>query len=839
MSIDIRTLILIIGITHLMQVLVFAHQYRVNKNILGPGWWLMWSASEFIGFSLLLLRGIPSLNIPVIALQNPIILTGTIFVYIGILRFFEKKVNLKIILPIVISFVIIHLFFLFIINDITIRTLVFDIYLTTIAFITAFSLFKNKNKSLASTANFNTILFIVQGFVFAYRSFVIISGTGVTDVYSTSVFNMVQYFDALLIGLLWTFGFIIMLNQKLNSEISEAKLHFEQIFNTSPDAACITRLRDGMLVDCNDGYSRISGYSKEEIIGKTTLESNIWHRPHDRIKIVSMVKENGYFENYELLFRRKNGEIITGLMSGKILSIKGEPHIISVTRNISERKKMEESLRESKEKFQQLADLLPQIVFESDIQGKLTYVNKQAYKLFGYAEDENFIGFNTLDFYPPEDKVLAIENIKKSLSGQKSNDSNEYTMIRKDGTTFQGLVYSNPIIKDGNPIGLRGIIVDITKNKQAEEALNQTTTRLKLATRVGGVGVWDWDILKNTMLWDEQMFVLYGISNDDNTVAYETWQACLHPDDKEQAENESKMALEGTKEYNTEFRIVWPDGSIHNIRALAILQRDESGKPLRMIGTNWDITEQKKNEEAIIIQNEELQKLNAEKDKFFSIISNDLKSPFNSIIGFSNILVEQAREKNFEGIEKFADIILQSSLRAMDLLSNLMEWSRSQTGRMIYNPEYFEMVNLINEVTLLLKETAEQKSITINKVLPNNAPVYADKDMISTVLRNLISNAIKFTESKGSVDIKIIQKPNELLVSVSDSGIGISKEVQDELFKINQNLSTPGTNNEQGTGLGLILCKEFIEKHRGKLWVESEVGNGSTFYFTIPISINL
>jgi len=232
--------------------------------------------------------------------------------------------------------------------------------------------------------------------------------------------------------------------------------------------------------------------------------------------------------------------------------------------------------------------------------------------------------------------------------------------------------------------------------------------------------------------------------------------------------------------------------------------------------------------------NKELSQLNAEKDKFFSIIAHDLKSPFNAIIGFSDLLVAQVDKNNLEKIKNYASIIQQSSHRAMGLLMNLMEWSQSQTGRMNFSPQHFELVELIDETVLLLIDAALQKSITIRNNLPFITLVYADKAMISTVLRNLISNAIKFTKSGGNIVISASENQNELTVSVKDSGIGISKDRIEKLFRLDESYSTTGTNNEKGTGLGLILCKEFVEKHQGKIWAESEVGIGSTFYFTIP-----
>ncbi|NCD42931.1 MAG: hypothetical protein EOL88_12680 [Bacteroidia bacterium] len=247
-----------------------------------------------------------------------------------------------------------------------------------------------------------------------------------------------------------------------------------------------------------------------------------------------------------------------------------------------------------------------------------------------------------------------------------------------------------------------------------------------------------------------------------------------------------------------------------------------------------DITERKLAEEEIKLKNEELQILNSEKDKFFSIIAHDLKSPFNSILGFSNLLVEQVRIKDYNRIEEYADIVQISSQRAIDLLENLMKWSLSQTGRMEFHPVNFEMVELIHTVTDLLSDAAKQKSILITSDLLPNINVYADKNMVSTVLRNLITNAIKFTNINGKIVISTKVENDELSISVHDNGVGMTKDKIERLFRIEENSSTPGTQNEKGTGLGLILCKEFIQKHEGRIFVKSEIGKGSIFSFTIP-----
>ncbi len=238
---------------------------------------------------------------------------------------------------------------------------------------------------------------------------------------------------------------------------------------------------------------------------------------------------------------------------------------------------------------------------------------------------------------------------------------------------------------------------------------------------------------------------------------------------------------------------------------------------------------------AIQTQNEQLQELNATKDKFFGIIAHDLRNPFNGILGISELLVSSRDSFTHEETTSMIKMIRDSSQHAFNLLDNLLEWSKAHTGRMDFNPENFMFDKLLKEVVSLLENLSNQKNITINYQIAENLKVFADQNMINTILRNLITNAIKFTDTNGEINVKVVQQGAEIIVNVSDTGIGISENDINKLFKISEKITSRGTNNEKGTGLGLLLCKEFVEKHGGKIWVESQLGKGSDFIFTLPV----
>jgi ligand-binding sensor domain-containing protein/signal transduction histidine kinase len=243
-------------------------------------------------------------------------------------------------------------------------------------------------------------------------------------------------------------------------------------------------------------------------------------------------------------------------------------------------------------------------------------------------------------------------------------------------------------------------------------------------------------------------------------------------------------------------------------------------------------------EKLVAIKTSELRELNVSKDKFFSIIAHDLKNPFSSIIGLSEIMKEEVRSSDASALENYAGMINNSAVQTLRLLENLLEWANSQRGKIQFNPVSISLRELFNEEFSMLNEMAIKKNIELKNSFDDHLTIIADKNMIKTILRNLISNAIKFTHKNGKVEVKATVTNNKVEISVSDSGIGMTDETISKLFRLDGNLSTRGTEDEKGTGLGLFLCKEFVEKHGGKIWVESESGKGSIFKFVLPLTMD-
>ncbi len=260
-------------------------------------------------------------------------------------------------------------------------------------------------------------------------------------------------------------------------------------------------------------------------------------------------------------------------------------------------------------------------------------------------------------------------------------------------------------------------------------------------------------------------------------------------------------------------------------------------RTIELFGRMIDLKKAKKTisqqKEELENHREQLKALNASKDKFFSIIAHDLRNPIAGFLNLTEVLTNNFDVFSEKESKEFIEVMNQASKQLYNLLENLLQWSKSQTGSITYEPKFVSVRKMVDNTIDTLMINIENKSIKININVDEKTIVFVDENMITTVIRNLISNAIKFTHPKGLISIRCVKKDEQVELSVIDNGVGIKKEDQKKLFRIDQHLTTQGTSEERGTGLGLILCKEFIEKNNGKIWVESELNKGSSFKFTL------
>ncbi len=491
------------------------------------------------------------------------------------------------------------------------------------------------------------------------------------------------------------------------------------------------------------------------------------------------------------------------------------------------------NLAASEIKYRNLVENSQVGVFQTKLNGDLVYVNNALIQALEYDLSENLIGKSSLGLYKNlRQREEFIDQIRK-----KGNVSRyEMNFITKKGNERIVLI-SATLNRDV----IDGTVVDISSLKEVEDALRKERTLLRSIMETSPVGIVTLDRDGNITYANSRGIQILGLTKDHVTqLTYNApvWKITDF-EGKPFPEQELPFVKVMTTKlpcYDVQHAIEQDDGTriILSINAAPIV--DESGQFNGMIASIENISDRKTAEIKIQQQNQELTRLNRNKDKFFSILMHDIRGPLASIHQLSQILNENHEDYDEQELKNTLEIFEKVTGQTFNLLENLIEWSRVQQGKTLVNLQKQNLKSLITDELTFLEEIAKQKNITIlNKALPNLA-VNCDKNLSSTILRNLIVNAIKFSPEKGKISLNTFQTGAFAEIQVIDEGIGIAADRLPDLFDFEKNRSTPGTAKEKGTGLGLPLCKEFVEIQGGKISVQSEPGKGTAFTFTLPLA---
>jgi PAS domain S-box-containing protein len=578
-EIDLRTIYFSYALTSIVSLIVVVLLWKQSRGRFeGSLFWVIDFALLVICLLLISFRGeIPDFFSMVVS--NTLAITGAFMGLIGLEHFTGKRIGKRIYNIILIAlFFIIHIWFSLVATNLAARNLLFSVAFLILSAQCAWLLLVIVPANLRRLTYFVGIVFVLFCMVNIFRiaEFFFINHTS-NDYFNNHPFEIFVIISYQILFIFLTFSLILMFNGRLLMLITNEEEKFSTAFHSAPYAILLTRLADGRIFEVNDGFQTITGYKVNEVIGKTTLELNLWNNSYDREKIIAHLSSSGKVKEIELQFRKKSGEVITGVFYSDLVTINNEMCILSVVIDVTDRKNLEDKLKE-------------------------------------------------------------------------------------------------------------------------------------------------------------------------------------------------------------------------------------------MIAT---------------------------KDKFFSIIAHDLKNPFSAILGFSELLKDDIKNLELNEIEQYSGIINTSAKQSLVLLENLLEWALTQKDGINFEPKMLVLNKLLNETIAVINENAHQKNIEIVNKIPLNIIVSADENMIKTLFRNILGNAVKYSKPEGKVEITAIEKDNEIQISVTDTGVGIKEEDIAKLFNIGSAFSTRGTLNEKGTGLGLILCKEFVEKHAGRIWVESELGKGSTFSFCLPVNTKI
>jgi PAS domain S-box-containing protein len=622
------------------------------------------------------------------------------------------------------------------------------------------------------------------------------------------------------------------------SVATEEKLHkseqlYKNLVQHSP-TGIIYIDTNGNILERNKTAFDILSINNEVIYGSVNFYE-IFPDPDSIIfKDIDKCISRGKVINNVMMLEVENNLTYVSYYLSPLLDQSGEVYSLLLNfENITEKKEIENSLRISEERSKLAFEGTSLGLWDWDIRtGKMIF-NQVFFDLLGYTPGEIKNTREALDsLISPSDRDKMKRLIKKHLDNSSDYYYFEYKVLSKSGSwkwlSDQGKV----VLRDDNnePLRMVGTIRDITTQKEWEDKVTQSEKKYRSLIDNMQDGVFIFQDFK-IKFSNEALANMLGYSISE--IADVDLTDIIAPEYIEIIKEKHKARIEGIEtESNYDVEFIHKDGTRLYV-TLSVGLVHYKGKPASH-GTAKNITESKRSQ-AILEQSElSLRDANATKDKFFSIIAHDLKNPFNAIMGFSNLLYEDFDDFSESDKRKFIKNIWDAAESTYKLLENLLQWSRAQAGKISYQPEVVELSNIANENVAVIKPHAEGKRIKLSSDVSFNTEVFADSNMIHTVIRNLVSNAIKFTPKDGKVTISSTAAGNFERICITDTGVGISKDNIAKLFKIDEQFKTDGTDNEKGTGLGLILCKEFVEKNGGEIWAESEIGKGSRFCFTVP-----
>ncbi len=477
--------------------------------------------------------------------------------------------------------------------------------------------------------------------------------------------------------------------------------------------------------------------------------------------------------------------------------------------------------------------------FAIEADGKIEFVNPAFLSLFKIINETEILGNPFSKLILTETEILRISELRKSNSIQK--DVFETLCSNFNGESFSAEICVSRF-EAADQSYLLFNCKNISEQKQKIEKLEHSNeSYAKINENIDDV-LWRVEVKNNFLKFDfitNQIEKISGYKAEDFYNSAKLFFKIVHESDFILVKKKFQNLFNDSARFSEEIdhRVITKPGAVIWVRNKIRVIRDENGKVISAFGVLSDISLSKRAEANLLRNIKKLKELNSAKDKFISIISHDLRTPFSSITGFTEILLSDDEIDETQRIE-YINFIKDSSQNILSLVNSLLDWTRIQTGRIRFEPEKLNLREVVLKAITLLNGTAIQKGIALKSDISKEIFVHADFNLMLQIFNNLISNSIKFTNTGGviSVLLKTSGENNQVEIVVKDSGTGIKKENLDKLFKVDAKFTSEGTAGEKGTGLGLSIVQEIVIKHGGKIWVESEIGNGTEFHFTLPLA---
>ncbi|HLO57877.1 MAG TPA: PAS domain S-box protein [Bacteroidales bacterium] len=656
------------------------------------------------------------------------------------------------------------------------------------------------------------------------------------------------------------------------SDIALSEEKFFSVFDNSQALMAVSEIESGIFVNVNKVFLNVLGFEKSEIIGRNSKELNLFYDYKQREKLAEKSRQNSVIENEHVIVRTKDGRPLHCLFSITRIQIQTYQYLLTSAIDISSLVLSERKLKRNLEQQRLLADISQNFLsldrFCEKIRNTLQLLGEHTGVSRVYIFQDLPDGLQTCNTF---------EWCKPGLKGQIEGFQMPYELVpswkkilNENGKVFSTHIKELPadLVAALEPQGIKSILVfplfvqnrffgfigfdECEHDKEWEEEevellrtiagiisnsferqtfqkqLTESEIRQKLALENTEAGLWDWNIQTGDVYYSEIWCNMLGYSHYEIEPSVKSWKELLHPDDLPSVLKTLNRHLHGKTEfYQSTHRLLTKTGDWKwVIDKGKVIEFDENGKPKRAIGTHIDISNQKAIEE-------ELRNLNVTKDKLFSIIAHDLRGPIGTMMQISEMVTEKGGMDD-ETLYNFLHSQKELTENTFQLLENLLNWARFNSERIQFKPKSINLNTIIDENLTSIKFRAGQKGISLVSEFTDSYSAFADEDMVKLVIRNLLSNALKFTGRNGSIRIELEKTNHTVEVKISDTGTGISDENISKILSENVFYSTSGTANEKGSGLGLKLCRNFITQNKGKFIIESKINTGSTFTFTLP-----
>jgi PAS domain S-box-containing protein len=595
---------------------------------------------------------------------------------------------------------------------------------------------------------------------------------------------------------------------------------FARLFNEAP-VGYLSVDQSGIIAQANQTFADLVKRQTHLISGKALVD---FIATRDRSAFLGRFK--AFFKNpqgKELTFALQGTDVLVRCV-GRIETQDPEAsrQLLLILSDISQQARVEEALQERERFLTSVLETTQDGFWVVEAGGLLTNVNDAYCRMSGYTKKE-FENLHIADMDAMEDEAVTSARMERIV--KNGSELFETRHRRKDGSVFDAEVSASYLPLHG------GMFVcfcrDISARKKAETASRESELRYRLLSDLTMEGIL---IHKSGLAVDLNISLAKMLGYDrQDLIGKNFLELAVYHEDLGIVRN--NVGKEYAQPYIVRFvkksgEVFWVEVEARNFEL--------NGETLRVASVR-DISERKKSEEEISRINAELRDAIAEKDRFFSIMAHDLKSPISGFLSLTKILVEDFENLTMKEVNKSLNALYKSSVRVFALLENLLEWAKLQQGLLTCSPSPYLLKEIVRTSLDFVHSLADQKEITLRDETPSDVIVNIDPPLIGTVIRNLLSNALKFSNRGGHVLVTGSQDGGMVTVTVQDDGVGMDQETLAKLFSLDNKITRPGTEGETSTGLGLVLCKEFVEKHGGRIWATSSPGQGTTFSFTLPL----